>query len=95
MGWMLMMPDTGILIGQREKLGLTQEEVAAKAGIKPEQYQRFESHESAFSNTSLRIANAVLTVLELDPSDFAKGKYTLEPIDENDPHFKVLTQYKG
>ncbi len=95
MGWMLMMPARAILIEQREKLGLTQEQVAAKAGIKLEQYQRYESHESAFSNTSLRIANAVLTVLELDPTDFSKGKYSLEPIDENDPHFKILTQYKG
>ena len=26
--WLVMVPDRGVLIGQREKLGLTQEEVA-------------------------------------------------------------------
>ena len=79
-GWFSMVPDRGVLIGQREKLGLSQEEVAVKAGIKLEQYQKYESHEGReFSSSSLRIVNAVLTALELDPSAFAKGSYSLVP----------------
>jgi transcriptional regulator with XRE-family HTH domain len=83
-GWLSVVPDSGVLIGQREKPGLSQEEVAAKAGIKLEQYQKYESHEGReFSSTSLRIANAVLTALELDPSAFARGSYSLVPKDDS------------
>lgn len=85
MGFLRVVPERGMLIGQREKLGLSQEDVAAKAGIKLEQYQKFESHENRFSSSSLRIVNAVLTVLELDPTAFAKGEYVFEPLPEDDP----------
>jgi len=91
MGWISYVPENGILRGQREKLGLSQEEVAKRAGIKLEQYQRFESaeHNASFTSTSLRIANAVLTVLELDPTAFAKGEYAFEPVSEDDPLYKL------
>ena len=95
MGWMTMVPDRGMLIGQREKLGLTQEEVAAKAGIKLEQYQKYESHNSRFSSSSLRIVNAVLTALELDPTAYANGEYAFEPLDENDPTNRALLDFKA
>ena len=87
-----MVPDRGMLIRQREKLGLSQEEVAAKAGIKPEQYKRYENpdHAFSFSSSSLRIVNAVLTALELDPTAFAKGEYSLEEIPDDDPLYKTL-----
>ena len=84
-GFLSVVPDRGMLIGQREKLGLSQEEVAAKAGIKLEQYQKYESHEGHFSSSSLRIVNAVLTALELDPTAFAKGEYAFEPLSNDDP----------
>jgi transcriptional regulator with XRE-family HTH domain len=88
-----MVPDRGVLIGQREKLGLSQEEVAAKAGIKLEQYQKYESHEGReFSSSSLRIVNAVLTALELDPSTFAKGAYSLVPVPGDDPLHKLIEE---
>ena len=85
-------PDSGLLRGQREKLGLSQEEVAKRAGIKLEQYQRFESadHNFAFSSSTLRIVNAVLTVLELDATSFAKGDYVFEELPEDDPLHKIL-----
>lgn len=80
-------PDHWILRNQREKLGLSQEDVAKKAGIKLEQYQRYENYDSNewFSSSSLRIVNAVLAALELDTSAFAKGNYAFESLPEDDP----------
>ena len=92
-GWLSVVPDNGVLICQREKLGLSQEEVAAKAGIKLEQYQKYESHDGReFSSTSMRIVNAVLTALELDPTAFAKGEYSLVPLSEDDPSYELLSK---
>jgi transcriptional regulator with XRE-family HTH domain len=85
MGWLCMVPENGLLRGQREKLGLTQEEVAKKAGIKLEQYQRYEEIGVNISSSSMRIVNAVLTALELDPTSFANGDYCLEPLPKDDP----------
>jgi len=91
MGWQVVVPDRGVLIGHREKLGLTQEEAAKKAGITLKQYQMYESHDGReFSSSSLRIVNAVLKVLGLDPTAFAKGKYSLEDLPEDDPLNKIL-----
>ena len=98
MGWQVVVPDRGVLIGQREKLGVTQEEVARKAGIKLEQYQMYESHDGReFSSSSMRIVNAVLTALELDPTAFANGDYSLEPLPEDDPlnQFSDKIQHRG
>ena len=87
-------PQNWVLIKQREKLGFSQEEVAEKARIKLEQYQRFESmeHQSSFSVSSVRIVNAVLTALELDPTAFAKGEYSFETLSEDDPLNKIVEQ---
>ena len=88
--WLVVVPDRGVLIGQREKLGLTQEEVAKKAGITLKQYQMYESHDGReFSQSSMRIVNAVLTALELDPTAFVKGEYSLEPLPEDHPIYKI------
>ena len=94
-GWVSLVPDRGVLIGAREKLGMTQEEVATKAGIKLEQYQMYESHDGReFSSTSMRIVNAVLTALELDPTAFANGEYSFRPADgdENDPSYQYILE---
>jgi transcriptional regulator with XRE-family HTH domain len=93
MGLQLIVTDRGMLIGQRKKLGLSQEDVAKKAGIKLEQYQRYENTENGFSSSSLRIVNAVLTALELDTTSFAKGEYALEPLPEDAPLNKVYAEY--
>lgn len=85
MGWMRMVPENGMLICQRKKLGLSQEDVAEKAGIKLEQYQRYEEIGANISSSSMRIVNAVLTALELDPTAFANGEYSFEPLPEDDP----------
>jgi transcriptional regulator with XRE-family HTH domain len=85
-----MVPERGLLIGQREKLGLSQEEVAARAGITLQQYQRFESHDANLSSSSFRIVHAVLTALELDTSAFNKGEYALEPLPGDDPLHEIM-----
>jgi len=93
-GFLRVVPERGMLIGQREKLGLSQEEVAARAGIKLEQYQRYENQENIFSSSSMRIVNAVLNVLELDPTAFAKGEYAFEPVPEDDPINRLFGKNK-
>ena len=87
-----MVPERGILIGQREKLGLSQEEVAEKAGITLKQYQKFEGHDRNLSSSSFRIVHAVLSALNLDITAFNKGKYSIEEISEDDPIYKMLSE---
>ena len=90
MGWEVYVPNRGILIGQREKLGLTQEEVAKKAGITLKQYQMYESHDGRdFSSSSFQIVHAVLEALELDTTAFNKGKYSFEKLPEDNPIYKI------
>ena len=59
--------DKGILRSRREQLGMTQQEVANRAGIKLPQYQRIESGERQLSGCSMRIGLAICAVLLLDP----------------------------
>ena len=89
-GFLRMVPENGMLIGQREKLGLTQEEVAQRAGIKLEQYQRYEQCGVNISSSSLRIVHAVLKALELDTTAFDNGAYVLKPLPEDDPLYEIL-----
>ena len=72
-----------ILRQAREKLGLTQQQVADQAQIHQRQYQRFESGTRNLSSSSFNIACRVLNVLRLDISKYAHGDYVLseETID--------------
>ena len=75
-------PENWILIGKRKGLGLTQEEVAEKAGVTLKQYQSYESCAGReFSSSSMRIVGQVLAALELDPTDFANGEYSWKSLD--------------
>ena len=67
--------DKDVLRDFREKLGLTQQQVADKAEIGIRQYQKFESGERRISSSSFRIACAVIMALELDITKFYKGEY--------------------
>ena len=55
-----------ILKKRREKLGLTQRQVADIVSIDIRLYQRLESGERQISRTSFRIGVAIADVLELD-----------------------------
>lgn len=59
--------DKEVLRSRREQLGMTQQEVATRAGIKLPQYQRLESGERQLSGCSMRIGLAICAVLLLDP----------------------------
>ena len=91
--WFSMMPENGMLRVQREKLGLTQEEVAERAGIKLEQYKRYEEVGVNISSSSLRIVHAVLKALELDTSAFDNGDYVLEPVSDDDPIYETMRKF--
>lgn len=90
MSFMRMVPENWMLIDQREKLGLSQEAVAAKAGVTLKQYQRFESGDHDLSSSSFRIVHAVLSALELDTTAFNKGEYALKPLPKDDPLNEIL-----
>lgn len=55
-----------ILRERRVTSGLTQQQVADKAGIKLQQYQKFESGERKLRTASFQIACSVLEALDLD-----------------------------
>jgi len=75
--------ENSVLARQRDKLGLTQEEVAKRAGITLKQYQRYERPNFNISTaSSFRITNAVLTALELDANLFRQGEYVFHPLPE-------------
>ena len=61
--------DHQVLRSRREQLGLTQQQVADRAGIQLKQYQRLETGERHMSGCSMRIGLAVCAVLLLDPYD--------------------------
>ncbi len=67
----------GVLRERRVVLGLTQQQVADRAGIKLQQYQKFESGERNIMNCSFRIAGHVIEALEMNISDFFHGKYAI------------------
>lgn len=79
----LVKTEHGILRDAREKLGLTQQQVADIAKIQLRQYQRFESGERNLSSSSFNIACKVLKALELDIGSYANGDYTISDEEFN------------
>lgn len=71
-----------ILRDFREKLAITQQEVADKANIQLRQYQRFEVGERNLSSSSFSIACRVIEALGLDIAKYHHGDYVL--VDEAD-----------
>ena len=59
--------DAGVLRSRREQLGLTQQDVATRANINLQQYQRLEAGLRHLDGCSMRIGLAVCAVLLLDP----------------------------
>ena len=74
---LLLVKENWILRDYREKLGLTQQEVADRAKIQLRQYQRFEAGERNLSSSSFNIACRVIEALELDITKYHHGDYVL------------------
>ena len=66
-----------VLREKRVVLGLTQQQVADKAGIILQQYQKFESGERDIMTSSFRTACKVIEALGMDITDFYHGEYTI------------------
>lgn len=77
MAYQIMQSEASILKRAREKLGLTQQQVANKARIQLRQYQRFESGERNLTSSSFNIGCSVLEALEIDIAGFRRGDYVL------------------
>jgi transcriptional regulator with XRE-family HTH domain len=69
--------DDGILRERRVILGLTQMQVAQKAKIPLQSYQRFESGDRNIQSASFQIVCRVIEALEMNISDFYHGEYVL------------------
>ena len=72
-----MLPEQAILKRARAKLGLSQQQVADKAGIHMQQYQKFEAGTRNLSSSTFHIACRVLEALELDIVRYFHGDYVL------------------
>ncbi len=66
-----------VLYEQRIVHRLTQKQVAERAKITLQQYQKFESGSRNIMTSSFRIACRVIEALELDVSAFYHGEYVL------------------
>lgn len=66
-----------ILKEKRLVLRLTQQQVADKAGIALQQYQKFESGARNINTASFQIACRVIEALEMNVSDFYHGEYVI------------------
>ena len=67
------MNGTSMLKERRNQLGLTQQQVADRAGIQIAQYQKFESGERDIHKATLRIGLSILAVLKLFPYEVLIG----------------------
>lgn len=71
------MEEKNVLRERRVILGLTQKEVAEKAKIPMQSYQRFESGERNIMTASFQMTCRVLQALELDITKFYNGDYAI------------------
>jgi len=72
---LIHMSNKGILQERRVILGMTQKQVAEKAKIPLQSYQRFESGDRNIKTASFQVACRVLEALELDIAGFFHGDY--------------------
>ncbi len=76
-GYVMAHFDTkSILREKRVVLGLTQKQVAERANIPLQSYQRFESGERNIKTASFQMACRVIEALEMNISDFYHDEYT-------------------
>ena len=67
-----------LLREKRVILGMTQQNVANKAKITLQQYQKFESGERSIMTCSSQIACRVIEALQMDISKFYHGDYLID-----------------
>ena len=72
---LIHMSNKGILQERRVILGMTQKQVAEKAKIPLQSYQRFESGDRNIKTASFQVACRVIEALELDIAGFFHGDY--------------------
>lgn len=61
----------------RGRLGLSQEQIAEKAGITQQMYQRFESGKRNLRTCSFTVTCKVLEALDMDIAKFYHGEYVI------------------
>ena len=69
--------EENILRERRVILGLTQKQIAEKAKIPLQSYQRFESGERNIMTASFQMACRVIEALGMNISDFYHGEYVI------------------
>ena len=72
--------DQFVLKKRRQRLGLTQQELADRAGIQLKQYQRFEYGDRELSNAGFQTTYKVLAALEMDIAKYAAGEYEIREL---------------
>ena len=82
---MVHIKPSGALRERRVVLGLTQQAVADRAKIPIQSYQQFESGKRNIRRASFDLACRVIEALEMSPTDFFHGEYTIgEEIYDSD-----------
>jgi len=81
-----------ILKKRREKLGLTQRQVADIASIDIRLYQRLESGERQISRTSFRIGVAIADVLKLDVHELIHNPTVDEYLNEKKEYERLANE---
>ena len=72
-----LLTTSNILKERRINLRLTQQEVAEKAKILPQQYQKFESGERKIESATFQTACKIIEALNMDINKFYHGEYSL------------------
>lgn len=72
-----LLTTSNILKERRINLRLTQQEVAEKARILPQQYQKFESGERKIESATFQTACRVIEALNMDITKFYHREYSL------------------
>jgi len=92
MAYQLMQSEATILKNAREKLGMTQQQVADKARIQLRQYQRFESGERKLTSSSFSIGCSVLEALSIDIEGFRRGDYVFSEEFDSISELREMTK---
>ena len=72
--------DKYMLKKRRQKLGLTQQEVADRAAIQIKQYQRFEGGDRELAEANFMTVYKVIRALEMDVEKYAAGEYEIKEL---------------